>query len=90
MVNYNNRSGQLDGTFAAESNIVTAIRNKHKLNDFKGFIYLRIEAAAGTAFTLNGEEFHIRSTGIYELRSPMYVTDFSFPQETSALLDYIY
>ena len=64
---YSGHVGQLDATFAANQNIVTLIREKHSLYDFKGLIKLGIQAPVGTKFCVNGEQIRIGATGIYEL-----------------------
>lgn len=82
--------GQLDQTFSATENIITLIRRKHNLIDFKGLIKLGIQAPIGTKFILNGETIRIGATGIYELDCIVNVKELYFLEETTALVDYVY
>lgn len=87
---YAGRVGQLDQTFTAEDSIITIIRKKHNLIDFKGLVKLGIQAPAGTKFVINGETIRIGGTGIYELDCVVNIKEFYFINDTEALVDYVY
>ena len=87
---YTGRVRQLDQTFAAEDSIITMIRKKHNLIDFKGLVKLGIQAPVGTKFVINGETIRIGATGIYELDYTVNIKELYFLEETEALVDYIY
>lgn len=87
---YAGHVGQLDQTFTAGENLITLIRKKHNLIDFKGLVKLGIQAVVGTKFMLNGEIIRIGATGIYELDYTVNVKELYFIEETTALVDYIY
>lgn len=87
---YAGHIGQLDATFSAGQNIITLIREKHKLYDFKGLIKLGIQAPIGTKFCINGEQIRIGATGIYELDQTVNIKELYFIEDTEALVDYIY
>ena len=87
---YTGRIGQLDQSFSANENIITIIRKKHNLVDFKGLIKLGIQAPAGTKFVINGETIRIGGTGIYELDCIVNIKEFYFINGTEALVDYVY
>ena len=87
---YTGRVGQLDQTFAAEDSVITMIRKKHNLIDFKGLVKLGIQAPVGTKFVINGETIRIGATGIYELDYTVNIKELYFLEETEALVDYIY
>ena len=50
---YSGHIGQLDQTFAAGENLISIIRKKHKLVDFKGLVKLGIQSPIVTKFVLN-------------------------------------
>lgn len=87
---YAGHVGQLDQTFAAEENLISIIRKKHHLVDFKGLVKLGIQAPVGTKFIINGETIRIGATGIYELDYTVNIKELYFLTETEALVDYIY
>lgn len=87
---YAGRVGQLDQTFAAEENLISLIRKKHNLIDFRGLVKLGIQAPVGTKFVINGELIRMGATGIYELDYTVNVKELYFIEETTALVDYIY
>ena len=87
---YSGHIGQLDATFAANQNVITLIREKHKLYDFKGLVKLGIQAPIGTKFVINGDPIRIGETGIYELDQTVSVKELYFIEDTEALVDYIY
>lgn len=87
---YSGHVGQLDQTFTAGEDLITIIRTKHNLRDFKGLVKLGIQAPVGTRFMLNGESIRIGATGIYELDYTVSVKKLSFENDTTALVDYIY
>ena len=87
---YSGHIGQLDQTFAAGENLISIIRKKHKLIDFKGLVKLGIQAPIGTKFVLNGEMIRIGATGVYELDYCVNIMELYFIEETEALVDYIY
>lgn len=87
---YSGHVGQLDAKFAANQNLITLIRKKHKLYDFKGLVKLGIQAPIGTKFVINGETLRIGATGIYELDQTVSVKELYFIEDTEALVDYIY
>ena len=87
---YAGHVGQLDQTFAAEENLISIIRKKHHLVDFKGLVKLGIQAPVGTKFIINGETIRIGATGIYELDYTVNIKELYFLAETEALVDYIY
>lgn len=82
--------GQLDDTFLANQNLITVIREKHKLYDFKGLIKIGIQAPIGTKFVINGQTLRIGATGIYELDQIVSIKELYFVEDTTALLDYVY
>lgn len=87
---YAGHVGQLDQLFAAEENLITIIRKKHHLVDFKGLMKLGIQAPVGTKFVINGETIRIGATGIYELDYTVNIKELYFIADTEALVDYIY
>jgi hypothetical protein len=87
---YTGRVGQLDQVFNAEDSVITIIRKKHNLIDFKGLVKLGIQAPVGTKFVLNGETIRIGATGIYELDYTVNIKELYFLENTEALVDYIY
>ena len=87
---YSGHIGQLDQTFAAGENLISIIRKKHKLVDFKGLVKLGIQAPIGPKFALNGESIRIGATGVYELDYCVNIMELYFIEETEALVDYIY
>lgn len=87
---YTGRVGQLDQTFDAGDSVITIIRKKHNLIDFKGLVKLGIQASVGTKFVLNGETIRIGATGIYELDYTVNIKELYFLENTEALVDYIY
>lgn len=87
---YTGRVGQLDQIFDAGDSVITIIRKKHNLIDFKGLVKLGIQAPVGTKFVINGETIRIGATGIYELDYTVNIKELYFLEETEALVDYIY
>lgn len=87
---YAGHVGQLDQSFTAGEDIITLIRVKHNLRDFKGLVKLGIQAPVGTKFVLNGETIRIGATGIYELDYTVNIKKLYFESDTEALVDYIY
>ena len=87
---YSGHIGQFDQPFAAGENLLSIIRKKHKLVDFKGLVKLGIQAPIGTKFVLNGETIRIGATGVYELDYCVNIMERYFIEETEALVDYIY
>lgn len=87
---YAGRVGQLDQSFQPGEDLITIIRAKHNLIDFKGLVKLGIQAPVGTRFILNGQPIRIGCTGIYELDYTVNVKQLHFEEETEALVDYIY
>lgn len=87
---YTGRVGQLDQIFDARDSVITIIRKKHNLIDFKGLVKLGIQAPVGTKFVLNGETIRIGATGIYELDYTVNIKELYFLEDTEALVDYIY
>lgn len=87
---YAGHVGQLDQTFAANEDLITIIRKKHVLPNFKGLVKLGIQAPVGTKFVINGETIRMGATGIYELDYTVNIKELFFIEETEALVDYIY
>ena len=90
MAYYTGHIGQFDTTFAANQDLISLIRTKHKLANFKGLIKLGIQAPVGTKFVINGETIRIGATGIYELDQTVNIRELYFIEETTALVDYVY
>lgn len=82
--------GQLDATFASKEDIITLIRKKHNLIDFKGLVKIGIQAPVGTKMVINGEPIRIGATGVYELDQTVNIKEFYFLEATEALVDYVY
>ena len=87
---YTGRVGQLDMTFSANEDVITLIRKKHNLIDFKGLVKIGIQTKVGTKMVLNGEPIRIGATGVYELDSTVNVKELYFVEATEALVDYVY
>lgn len=87
---YSGHVGQLDQIFQPGEDLITIIRAKHNLTDFKGLVKLGIQAPVGSRFVLNGQPIRIGATGIYELDYTVSIKQLHFEAETEALVDYIY
>lgn len=88
---YAGHVGQLDQDFSAQEDLITIIRKKHNLINFKGLVKIGIQAPVGTKFMLNGQKIRIGATGIYELDYTVNIKELYFLEDTAGVLvDYVY
>lgn len=90
MAYYTGHIGQFDTTFTANQDLISMIRVKHNLPNFKGLVKLGIQAPVGTKFVINGQTIRIGATGIYELDQTVNIQELYFIEDTEALVDYVY
>lgn len=86
---YNGRVGQVEGTFAAGTDVINIIGQKEKIRDFKGLFKIGIQTAPYTIIEINGATIKIGASGIYELDT-VNVYSLKFITEATALVDYVY
>lgn len=86
----NGHIGQIDQQFAAQEEIISLIRKKDNIIDYKGLLKLGIQAEPDTIVYINNERIRIGKTGIYELDYSVAIKSLYFEEDTMALIDYVY